>query len=198
MSDEQWRPVVGYEGIYEVSDHGRVRSLDRFNHIGRRYRGRVLRPSTDRGGYQRVVLSQNGNCKTAKIHSLVLEAFVGPRPDGLHVCHGDSNPANNHLSNLRYATQSENQGRDANLHHNYTSRFNGVAWKKRNSKWEVRARIGGKKKHIGYFHCERDAARGFNAYCKQQGLDLYQNQIPNDPHAIYWRITRNGPCAVST
>ena len=109
---EEWRAVPGYEGHYEVSDHGRVRSLDRVV-VDRkdrtlRCRGRVLRPGTNRYGYQYVSLSKGGTGKTVTVHRLVTAAFIGPRPVGLDVMHADDNPANNHLSNLSYGTTTEN------------------------------------------------------------------------------------------
>ena len=108
---EQWRPVAGYEGIYEVSDHGRVRSLDRtvpHGHTGtRRAAGRVLRPVIDSGGYPFVHLGRRPQ-RRVRIHVLVLETFVGPRPVGLKGLHGDDIKTNSHLSNLRWGTQSEN------------------------------------------------------------------------------------------
>ncbi len=112
--DEEWRPVVGWEGLYEVSDLGRVRSLDRMvsSGLGRTklYRGRVLvgkiAPST---GYRVCTLTSGaGRRKYALIHRLVLEAFVGPCPEGMECCHGDGDRANASLTNLRWDTRSAN------------------------------------------------------------------------------------------
>lgn len=112
-TQEQWRPVVGFEGIYEVSDHGRVRSLDRMvaSHSGlqRQAPGRVLRPwKSNRGDYPKVGLSAPTGFRKEFIHVLVLEAFVGPRPEGLVCCHNDGDSSNNRLSNLRWDTYSAN------------------------------------------------------------------------------------------
>ncbi|ORC02701.1 hypothetical protein B1T48_16980 [Mycobacterium persicum] len=109
---EQWRPVVGYEGLYEVSDVGRVRSLARtvlHPHSGRyTLCGRILSPHPDGCGYLKVRLHRDGQGRTRKVHQLVLEAFVGPRPAGLECCHADDDKTNNRLSNLRYDTRSAN------------------------------------------------------------------------------------------
>lgn len=99
--DEEWRPVVGYEGLYEVSDRGQVRSLPR------RLRGRILRPGLS-AGYPSVNLSVNGVGRVVKVHILLAEAFLGPRPDGSVTCHADGDRSNNVLSNLRYDTVSSN------------------------------------------------------------------------------------------
>lgn len=106
---EQWKPCPGYEDTHEVSDQGRVRSVDTVlvnrNGVRRRWRGRELTPSPNALGYMMVTLSGN---TTRKVAPLVLTAFVGPRPDGHVVLHLDSDPANNTLGNLRWGTQSEN------------------------------------------------------------------------------------------
>lgn len=110
---EEWRPVVGYEGLYEVSSHGRVRSLDRFrphptNERLTLVRGRVLKlKRRQRTGHLTVTL-QNAGRSYPFVHGLVLAAFVGPRPEGMECCHNDGNPANNHVSNLRWDTHAAN------------------------------------------------------------------------------------------
>ena len=105
-SNERWLPVVGYEGHYEVSDHGRVRSIKRSKS------GMVMRLTVNKTRRVSVGLSLVGPegwaQSTHEIHRLVLEAFVGPAPDGMEACHWDDNPGNNHLSNLRWATRSDN------------------------------------------------------------------------------------------
>jgi hypothetical protein len=105
---ERWLPVPGYETAYEVSDHGRVRSLDRRVPSGqgktRIARGRILRPSLVHG-HPAVSL---GRVRKEYVHALVLQAFVGPAPDGMECCHGDGVRTNNHLSNLRWGTRLSN------------------------------------------------------------------------------------------
>ena len=105
---EQWRPVVGYEGSYEVSDLGNVRSLDRLDSRGRRRRGKVRPLAVSPRGRLLVGLCRDGIRATAQVHHLVLEAFVGPRPDGLEACHWNDDPSDNRLTNLRWDTRSAN------------------------------------------------------------------------------------------
>ena len=109
---EEWRPVNGFCGSYEVSNKGRVRGVDReianVNGVTRKWTGRVLKPNVDHDGYLWVHLKLDGTRVRKSVHSLVLESFVGPRPAGLDVAHADGNPRNNELSNLRYCTRSEN------------------------------------------------------------------------------------------
>lgn len=106
---EVWRDIPGFEGFYQVSDHGRVRSMARPDKIGRiRSKNRILKPFRDKDGYLGVTLCRIGGRHKRKVHRLVLEVFVGPCPDGMECCHSDSSRSNNHLSNLRWDTHSSN------------------------------------------------------------------------------------------
>jgi len=118
---EVWLPVVGWEDLYEVSNVGRVRSLDRTEAfvgrwgrpVSRAKRGRVLvsRP----GRYPRVSLYREGRGVDRRIHTLVLEAFIGPRPAGFDGCHNNGDPQDNRVGNLRWDTRTGNM-QDANRH----------------------------------------------------------------------------------
>lgn len=121
---EIWKPIPGYEGYYEVSDQGRVRSIDRIisgenrgSAYSRTFHGRVLLQGSDRYGYSKACLSKDGAKWNAGVHRLVLMAFVGPCPDGMEACHNNGEPTDNRLSNLRYGTKSENR-RDTISHGN--------------------------------------------------------------------------------
>ena len=105
---ERWLPVPGYEGVYEVSDLGRVRSMDRLDSRGRKRRGRVLSPRKTTRDHRSISLCLNAVSRSFQVHHLVLTAFVGPRPEGLEGCHWDDDPTNNCLSNLRWDTRSAN------------------------------------------------------------------------------------------
>ena len=110
-TNEKWLPVVSYPD-YEVSDHGRVRSVDRTKcypvNGWRTFKSRVLKQHQTRAGHMQVRISNDDGVKTFLAHRLVLEAFVGPCPEGMEACHWDDNPANNLLSNLRWDTRSNN------------------------------------------------------------------------------------------
>ena len=112
---EIWRPVFGFEGLYEVSNLGQIRSVGRDvsnNRGGLRYMpDLVLTPHINikRGGYHSVTLSKEGSKQKAYLHLTVLEVFVGPRPNPeMEGCHGDGNTANNRLDNLRWDTPVNN------------------------------------------------------------------------------------------
>lgn len=100
---ERWLPVVGWEGLYEVSNLSRVRSLPR-----KGTRGGVMCQSVDKMGYKVVGLRKAGERKLRFVHALVAEAFIGPRPDGMECCHWDGKPHNNLPANLRWDTKAGN------------------------------------------------------------------------------------------
>ncbi len=121
---EIWRPICGYEGAYEVSNYGRVRSLTRTRmenncHGGRSLRtdkGRILSPSDNGHGYKYVSLRKNGKKARFYVHRLVAESFIGrPKNENFVVDHLDHDRRNNAASNLEWITQKENVGRSKHL-----------------------------------------------------------------------------------
>lgn len=112
---ERWLPVPGFP-YYEVSDLGRVRSINRVIPCRNRwggvhltaYRGCLLKPKADPYGHLAVSLSRDQVQYMCAIHRLVAEAFIGPRPPGMEACHGPGGKADNRVANLRYDTHSGN------------------------------------------------------------------------------------------
>lgn len=108
---EKWKSVVGYDGYYEVSSLGHVRSVDRIATNGSRRRGRLrkLVPiGIDRQQYLSVVLSRGGKVQCVRVHAEVLRAFKGPAPDGSEARHLDGDSSNNVVDNLAWGTPAEN------------------------------------------------------------------------------------------
>lgn len=95
---ETWKYVVGFEGLYLVSDQGRVKSLRS---------GKILKPSKHLGGYIQAHLYKNGKRTASTIHKLVLEAFIGPRPAGQEARHVNGIRKDCRLVNLAYTTRDE-------------------------------------------------------------------------------------------
>lgn len=115
---EEWRDVVGFEGRYEVSNLGNVRTSFNSPHKNARiHRGKTLK-SRRSGDYARVSLNKNGVKSSPNVHVLVLEAFHGPRPCGKVARHIDGNSGNNSASNLMWSTQKENIA-DKKIHGTY-------------------------------------------------------------------------------
>lgn len=121
---ETWKPVVGWEGEYEVSDYGRVRSAEGHTWwrapngqtVPRKRRTRIMKPALDRRfGYPFVVLQRPGKIARPKVHVLVCKAFHGPRPSGYHCRHLNGDPADPRASNLMWGTPKENE-RDKIIH----------------------------------------------------------------------------------
>lgn len=115
---ERWLPVAGYEGLYEVSNLGRVKSYPRKTASGVRG-GCALKPLNHSFGYSIVVLYKDAKRQMCYVHALVAEAFIGGRPAGMQACHNDGNPKNNCLSNLRWDTVAGNHADKLkhNTHH---------------------------------------------------------------------------------
>ncbi len=104
---ERWLPVPGYEGLYEASDLGRVRSIAHSTRAGMRG-GQILKPQINGRGYHHVGLRGNGKKTTLRLHRLVLAVFAGPCPPGQVARHGPGGKLDNRLTNLSYGTQREN------------------------------------------------------------------------------------------
>ena len=112
---EEWRAIPGFEGFYEVSDLGNVRSVDRwvtFMNRGREaslfYHAQPMARAPHPGGYVLVHLYKDQKRKAMTVHKAVMLAFVGPRPPHLEILHGDDDKTNCRLGNLRYGTRLQN------------------------------------------------------------------------------------------
>ena len=156
MQKEIFRDIPNYEGIYQVSNLGRVKSL-KFS------KERILKPSINSNGYYHLVLC-SGNCKTKTIHNLIAICFLNHKPEisGLVVDHINFNRLDNRLNNLRVITQREN----TNLKHmKSVSEFTGVDFNKKSMKWRSRILVNGKRIFLGYFNSEKEASESYNKIC---------------------------------
>jgi predicted XRE-type DNA-binding protein len=123
---EQWRPIEGYEGLYEVSNLGQVRSVDRVV-VGSRgcqkpLKGKLLKQHAHpKKTYIKVRLSKEGQKRNWDVHRLVAFAFLGSPPEGHIVCHGPKGRRCNEVTNLSWGTREKNNGpdmlRDGTLQH---------------------------------------------------------------------------------
>ena len=140
MTEEIWKPVVGYEGLYEVSSYGRVRSLDRYDSRNHFCKGKILKLQTAGRGYLSVELSSNGKTKKFLVHRLVAEAFI-TNPDNLpEVNHINEDKTNNRVDNLEFCNHKYNVNygtrtdrmRDTKIKNGYWS---GLSKEEYNKKW---------------------------------------------------------------
>jgi hypothetical protein len=109
--NEVWKDISDYEGFYQVSSQGRVKSIDRIvgsNSRKKALRSTILKPALSTSGYLCVSLWKDNKGATKSIHGLVALAFLGVCPDGCNVNHKDGNKLNNHIENLEYCTFAQN------------------------------------------------------------------------------------------
>lgn len=135
MTEEAWRTIPGYEGLYEISSIGLIKSLPR---LVWRFQGsfiskeRILNPAVSDQGYLRTPLCKDGKQKYYYVHILVAEAFLGPRPKDCDVDHIDKNRLNCRLENLRYLHYSKNRGKpgssNPNSHESQISKIGRVRY----------------------------------------------------------------------
>lgn len=107
MNDEIWKDVPNYEGLYQVSSFGGIKSLDRLDGRNHRIKGVVMSPAIGHHGYYGVRLFKQGKGKSFMLHRLIASAFLGEEPN-LDVNHKDGNKTNNTIDNLEWCTRSEN------------------------------------------------------------------------------------------
>ena len=119
---ERWNVIHGWEGMYEASTEGRIRSIDRLDSRGRRARGRILQQGTVGRGYKTVVLCRNGKTRHFRVSRLVLTAFCGLPTKGHVARHKNDVPDDNRLVNLQWGTASENMRDQVQNGRNYQSR----------------------------------------------------------------------------
>lgn len=136
---EVWLPIKGYPQ-YEISSKGRVQNTKS---------KRILKPFVDGGGSHTVTLNSSGKKKKSKSHRLVAKAFLENTDHRPMVDHIDNNPTNNDVSNLRWATRSQN-GMNSSKSSNNTSGITGVSWCKVYKKWRAFITVDGTRKHLGY------------------------------------------------
>lgn len=108
FENEIWKDIPEYEGMYQVSNFGRIRSVDRIDNIGRKQKGQIIKSLSHDLGYQRVKLSKDGKLKNYLVHRLVAQAFLMLKGKAGEVNHKDGNKQNNHVDNLEWVTRSDN------------------------------------------------------------------------------------------
>ena len=162
--EEEWRDIPDWEDYYQISSHGRLRSLDRYvkhsrNGIVKR-KGKIISLKTG-DKYLVANLYKKGKMKTITVHQLVAITFHGYVKDGRKtvIDHKDNNKHNNHYKNIQVLTQRENTSKDQ-WRWNRTSDCIGVSALE-NDRWLARIKIDGKLNHLGYYSTEQAAAEAY-------------------------------------
>ena len=153
---EIFKDIKGYEGIYQVSNLGRVKSLPRKGRLTEK----MLKPSKNKIAYSQVILQKDGKIITRNVHQLVAEAFLNHTPCGykLVVNHINPNRYDNRLDNLELITSRQNTNRK---HINSSSEYVGVSWHKAACKWIARIKLKGKSKYLGLYTDELEASKAY-------------------------------------
>lgn len=177
--NEEWKDVVGYEGLYQVSSLGNVRSSDRevtqlhprskqgTHRFARTYKGKRLRVRQDNIGRCTVSLSKDGKVRSRRVHQLVAEAFLGHTPDGtlsLVVDHIDNDPSNNRADNLQIVSQRANTLKDKRASEGSRSGVSRSSDANRRKPWIATAKVNGKSVYIGRFETEDEAGDAYDAF----------------------------------
>lgn len=144
---EIWKPIKGYEDLYEVSNLGRVNSL--FTR-----KGKIMKPKVERDGYLRIGFWKEGKQKYYNVHRLVAEAFLLEKQDYQNqINHINKIKSDNRVENLEWVSTIENHFHK-NLNNNTSSKYVGVAWSKEKNKWASYINFKNKKVHLGAFDNE--------------------------------------------
>jgi hypothetical protein len=159
---EHWKNIPEYERLYEISDLGNVRSL---------IKDRILKLTKSRG-YLQISLFKNRKQKVFHVHQLVAMAFLEHVPCGMKITvdHINEIKTDNRLVNLQLLSSRENTTRAIDKTKT-SSKFLGVYWHKIAKKWKAQIDINGKRKHLGLFHSEEEAAQAYQNVLKKLEAD---------------------------
>jgi len=167
---EIWKDIYEYEGLYQISNLGRVKGLKRTivrtNGVIYSAKEKILKIHKSTNNYAIVMLNKDGVSKTKQLHQLVAYHFLKyiPCPINAVVNHIDHNRINNDLRNLEIISQRENSNRK---HLKSSNKYTGVCWDKINKSWKAGIRINGKIKHLGTFKEESAASNAYETALKQ-------------------------------
>jgi hypothetical protein len=173
MIKEIWKDIPNYEGYYQASNMGRIKSIERdILNRGKfpfKSKEKILKPQNDTHGYYYLNLFKNGKRKNIKVHKLIAMTFLNHIPNGKYdivVDHINNNPSDNRVENLQLITNRENTTKIARG----KSKYIGVCWDKKNNKWKAAIKINGFCKNLGLFNIEIEASEAY-----QNALKMYNN-----------------------
>lgn len=156
MPGEEWRPIVGWTGTYEVSSEGRVRRAAPGVHT---FVGKIIKPQWQ-GKYRQVTLCDGPRIRNVRIHFAVVAAFIGSVPNGHAIDHINGDKDDNRLVNLRIVLAGDNAKNRA-INKNSSTGAKGVSFHKRSRKYVARIQVNGNRIHIGEFDCIDAAASAY-------------------------------------
>lgn len=174
-TEEIWKDVVNYEGLYQVSNLGMVKSFPRNTS-----RGGILKSHPNQNGYLTVHLTKDGIQTNFRVHKMVAIAFLGHIQDGYKevIDHINGMPADNKLSNLRVVTQRINT---SHSRRKKTSKYVGVCWNRFEGKWMASIGFKNKNHNLGLFINEIDAHKAYEAKLAEIELNKYNPDFAIPP-----------------
>jgi hypothetical protein len=169
---EVWKDIKDFEGLYQISNLGRVKSLEREYEFGvpkaiKKLNEKIFNVSLNSNGYPTIRLSKNNKGKTISVHRLVAEAFINNEDNLECVDHINSDRTDNRVDNLRWCSKQENNRFINRKKKHHTSNKVGVHYYKATNKYRAKIVIDGKENHIGYFKTEQEAADAYDNYVFQ-------------------------------
>lgn len=192
--DEIWKDIPGYEGNYQASSLGRIKSLARRGFDGRRVKERIIKQNGPKGRYLNVALRKNGKTKTFMVHQLVAMAFHNHKPNGHYIVvnHINSNIEDNRSCNLEVVTARENTNKRVIKK---ASKYVGVS--KDGDRWVSNIRIGDKKIRLGSFDLEEEAHYYYlhAVMCVEnnmlENIKTKKRKYTSDYKGVYWHTQSN-------
>lgn len=168
QDEEIWKPVFGYEGYYEVSNTGKIRSLERYVITNQGYKtkvnSRIMTQQKNKYGYNDVKLSKNGKALRLLTHRIVMQSFIGK--SDLQVDHLNKDKQDNRVTNLEYVSHRENVRRSSVCKNGNP----GIYWSKRNNMWACAIQKNKKRHFGGYFRNQGDAIKARDDLLKKLSI----------------------------
>lgn len=169
MQEEIWKDIPGYEGLYQVSNLGRVYSFPKKWDTGKgrihSHKGKILKPGTSTPGYRQVLLYKNKEPKVISIHKLVTLVFLSHKANSryIHIDHIDGDRLNNNLNNLQIVSSRDNTAKAQKR----KSKYIGVTYMKDTGKWCARIENRGLRVYLGGYKCETKAHLAYQKALKK-------------------------------
>jgi len=195
MTIELWEDVPGYDGLYKISNQGRMKSFKTTN-SKIPSAGRILSPRVDTAGYQMATLSKNNIQKNFLIHRMVAMIFIQNPEEKPIVDHIDGTKLNNHVENLKWSTLSENT-MNQKLHSNNTSGFRGVH--RNGARWAASVTLHGVLTHLGTFDTieqavlARDTSLAANGIVYRDSIEIISSEEAPDYSTEVWHDIMDYP-----
>lgn len=176
---DEWRDILGFNGRYQVSNTGEVRSWLCSSRSKTKTAPNILKSAALKSGHCYISL---GRKYKFLVHRLVWEAFKGPIPYGYEIDHKDRNPQNNCLDNLRLSTRAQNRcNQKVYRIDTKSSRFKGVSFDNKRKVWHVYINVSKKRSYLGCYEDEVDAAKAYNTAAVSLHKEFAAlNNIPNE------------------